>query len=197
VSNRLPAQTILKICFHVTIAALANYLLMVNCREVDPYVAPLRDRYDPSAARGLGAHITLLHASLPAGGLDAGMIVRFSGVVGTAAAFPYRIGGVARFPGTLYLAVEPAAPFAALHEQLKSAAQLTQPGGRSPPFVPHISIVRKGTGDDAPVEAELTAMLGRHGPIACHCSEVELLENSAGRWRSVQHFALTGHRDTP
>ena len=167
---------------------------MVSCPEVDPHVAAMRQRFDPSSARGLNAHITLLHASMPAEGLDPGTIGRIRAVASAAAAFSYEVTRIARFPGTLYLAVEPLEPFLSLHEQFQAALP---PGRREQPFVPYISIVRKSSIDDRGVESELAAMLARQGPIACACRGIDLLENSGGPWRSVENFTLSGYRDNP
>jgi 2'-5' RNA ligase len=173
---------------------LGNFLLMVPCPEVDPHVAAMRERFDPSSARGLKAHLTLLHASLPAAGLDSGTIGRLAAAASAAAPFSYQVSRIARFPGTLYLVVEPPEPFISLHEKFQAALP---PGRRERPFVPHISVVRKSAIDDRGVESELAAMLARRGPIACACREIELFENSDGRWRSVRGFALSGDRDIP
>jgi 2'-5' RNA ligase len=81
-----------------------------------------------------------------------------------------------------------------LHEKFQAALP---PATREQPFVPHISIVRKSSIDDRGVESELAVLLARHGPIACACRRIELLENSSGPWRSVQNFALSGDRGNP
>ena len=167
---------------------------MASCPEVDPHVAGIRKRFDPSSARGLNAHITLLHAAMPTDGLDPGTISQLRAATSTVAAFSYQVVRIARFPGTLYLAVEPPDPFLVLHEKFKAAMP---PGRHEQPFVPHISVVRKSAIDDRAVESELAAMLARHGPIACACRGIELLENSAGPWRCVRSFALSGDKDIP
>ena len=167
---------------------------MVPCPEADSYVGAIRQRWDPSSARGLKAHITLVHVSMPAAGLESGMIGQLQRVASAEVAFSFRVARIARFPGTLYLVVEPPEPFASLHEKLETALQR---GKRDQAFVPHISIVRKSASDDRGVESELVAILARHGPIACVCREIELLENSTGMWRTVRTFALTGDRDNP
>ena len=159
---------------------MAQLLFMVRVPEVEPYVAQLRARFDPSASRGLPAHLTLLHSSLPAGGIDAAVIARATAAACSIAAFNYQVTRVARFPGTLYLAAEPAAPFLLLHDRVAAALStgaLEQQERQ--PLVPHISVVRKSAIDDRGIEAELTVALQRHGPIACACHEIELLENSS------------------
>jgi hypothetical protein len=105
---------------------------------------------------------------------------------------------VARFPGTLYLAAAPAAPFVLLRDRLNSNLLTDERGQRGrEPLVPHVSVVRKSAIDDREVEAELTSMLEHHAPISCLCKAIVLLENSSGVWRTVQEFALTGDTDSP
>ena len=170
----------------------AHALVIVRAPEVEPYVAELRERFDPAARRGLGAHVTLLHAPLPPGGIDPAMV---AAVVTTAAAvtpIAFKVTRVARFATTLYLAVEPAEPFASLHRSLTALAPGAPSAGRSQrDFVPHISVVRRGSAatladlEVAEAEQQLTQALARHGPIPCVCRELVLLEDSTGAWRPV------------
>lgn len=172
---------------------MAHLLFMVRVPEVEPYVAQLRARFDPSAQRGLPAHVTLLHSSLPPGGIDPAVSARAAAAVSSIATFNYQVTRVARFPGTLYLAAEPAAPFLLLHDRVAAALST---GGlekqERQPLIPHVSVVRKSAIDDRDVETELTAALQRHGPIACACHTIELFESSSGIWRPVAQFALSG-----
>jgi hypothetical protein len=183
---------------------MAHSLIVVLVPEAEPHVATLREKFDPAARRALGAHITLRHAVLPATGIDAAMI----GVIATVAAatvpFDFAITRVARFPGTLYLGVDPAAPFADLGRQLVDG--LSAGAARPEPdkvLVPHISVVRRGSGADLAgaevreVERELVEALKRHGPIRCACREIVLLEDATGSWQQVRAFELSGCTDSP
>jgi 2'-5' RNA ligase len=168
---------------------MPHALVIVRVPEVEPYVARLRERFDPAARRGLGAHVTLLHSALSPSGIDAAMIAVITEAAAGVAPFHYAVTGLGRFPGTLYLVVEPAAPFDALHALLAPAP------GNSPAlreFVPHVSVVRKDRHGDALREAaaELTPVLEANAPIRCECREIVLLENSTGAWRQVAKFAL-------
>jgi 2'-5' RNA ligase len=177
---------------------MAQLLFMAHVAEAEPYVAELRSRFDPSAKRGLPAHITLLHAPLPAGGIDPSVIGRVPAAIGSMAPFSYQLTRVARFPGTVYLAAEPIAPFAWLHDRLATAMMAGSPETQErKAFVPHVSVVRKSQVVDYEVESELSAVLQRVGPIACACHMIGLLENSSGSWQPVQAFALTGGTGSP
>jgi len=167
-------------------------LVIVRVPEVELYVAKLRERFDPAARRGLGAHVTLLHAALPAGGIDPAMVAAVATTAAAAASFAFAVTRVARFPTTLYLAVEPVEPFASLHRSLTALMPDTPPGGKPQRnFVPHISVVRQGSSAAlaehvfSEAEGELSQALARHGPIRCSCRELVLLEDSTGAWRPV------------
>ena len=190
---------------------MPHILVIVRVPEVEPYVGQLRERFDPAARRGLGAHVTLLHAPLPPKGIDAAMIAAVAEAVSGCGPFRYAVTGLAHFPGTLYLAIDPWEPFNALHARLATlqASAGKEQGaspGRAPQreFIPHVSVVRKGgrsepllaNGDAAidalPVaQAELIPLLDE-APIHCECREIVLLEDSTGLWQPVRTFALSG-----
>ena len=186
---------------------MPHILVIVSVPEVEPYVAALRERFDRSARRGLGSHVTLLHAPLPADGIDAATIAAVAAVAAGAAPFRYAVTGLAHFPGTIYLAVDPWEPFNELHARLRP--QPARPGSSPREFIPHISVVREtrradpgpaaadAVIDALPVaEAELIPLLDA-APLQCECREIVLLEDSTGRWRPLQSFALSGGKDNP
>jgi len=176
---------------------MSQLLLMVPVLEVEPYVAQLRAQFDPSAKRGLGAHITVLHANLTSGRIEQTFIERIAARLSSTAPFGYQITRVARFPGTLYLAAEPAAPFELLRKRVIAALPIGERRQQvTEALVPHVSVVRKSAVDDREVEIELEATLRRHGPIACMCKELALLESSSGVWLPAKQFTLSTDRDT-
>jgi 2'-5' RNA ligase len=173
-----------------------HVLVIVRVPEVEPYVSKLRERFDPAARRGLGAHVTLLHAALPAGGIDPSMSASVAAIASAVTPYTFTVTRVARFATTLYLAVEPAEPFVSLHRSLAALAPAAPSADRlRRDFVPHISVVRRSSAaalaDPEVCEAErqLAQELARHGPIQCVCRELVLLEDSTGTWRPVQTYA--------
>jgi hypothetical protein len=177
---------------------MAQFLIMVRVPEVEPYIARLRARFDPSAERGLGAHVTVVHANMPSALMEPISLEQIAAAAASIAPFDYRITRVARFPGTLYLAAEPAAPFMHLKDRLVAVLPKDEHGPRGKePLIPHVSVVRKSAIDDREVEAELESALECHGPISCTCKEIVLLENSSGMWRPLQEFVLSGDTGSP
>jgi 2'-5' RNA ligase len=177
---------------------MAQFLIMVRVPELEPHVARLRAQFDPSARRGLAAHITLLHSNLTADRVDGTALEKIAAAATSTASFDYQITRVARFPGTVYLAAEPAAPFVLLRKSLALVLRMEEREQQGQePLIPHVSVVRKSSIDDRGVEAELIAMLERHGPIACACKGIALLENSSGQWRTVQEYSLSDDTGNP
>jgi 2'-5' RNA ligase len=157
--------------------------------EAEPCVAHLRERFDPAARRGLGAHITILHPLATPETLTEDKLQELARVAGTLAPFRFALTHVGRFPGTVYLAPKPASRFVRLHEVCAAAFPGDGAAARQP-YVPHLSAARHGQGEDHGVEAELTATLRSQGPIECLCRDLVLMENSSGLWRSVGTFNL-------
>ena len=174
---------------------MAVSIFIVRVPEAEPYVAQLRERFDPAARRGLGAHITVLYPFMPPDRVDQTVLGRVQAVASTLAPFAFQLTRVARFPGTLYLAAHPAAPFVALNARLRNEFPVSpRHRGKSRSLVPHLSVVRKSDVDDRAAEAGLALVLETHGPIACMCRQVELIEDSSGLWRPMQGFALSAAR---
>jgi 2'-5' RNA ligase len=167
-------------------------VIIVSVPEAEPCVAPLRQRCDPAARRGLGAHITVLYPFMAPEHIDRAVLGQLAAVAAATAPFSFHLTHVARFPGTLYLAPEPAAPFVELNARLLRQFPALRPQrSRAEVLVPHLSVVRDSDADDRAVEAQLDSTLRTHGPIACRCRELVLIENSSGMWRPVQSFTLT------
>lgn len=172
---------------------MAQSIIVVRVPEAEPFVATLRQRFDPAAGRGLGAHITLLYPFIAPERLERAVLGRLAAVAARVAPFTFQLTHLARFPGTLYLAPEPPAPFVTLSVQLlQEFPELSPQGRRAEALVPHLSVVRQSEVDDRAVEAQLEATLSEHGPIACRCRELLLTENSTGAWRPVRAFTLRG-----
>lgn len=159
-------------------------------------MAHLRERFDPAARRGLGAHITILYPLAAAEAVNEGLLRRLAGVAGALAPFRFALTHVARFPGTVYLAPKPASRFARLHAGC-AAAFPGEGAAAQQPYIPHLSVARRGQGAEHGVEAELAATLKAHGPIECLCSELVLMENGSGLWRSISAFMLGGNAQAP
>jgi hypothetical protein len=161
--------------------------------EAEPVVGPYRERFDPSAAAGLGAHITLLYPFIEPGKIGEGTLDAlaecFAGVVPIA----FSLTAIRRFPvETLYLAPDPDEPFRKLTLAIwKRFPERAPYGGAYPDIVPHLSVGRFSDAEDMDrVAGELAKALIRAPAIRACAGTVVLIENTAGRWIARRSFKL-------
>lgn len=160
--------------------------LVVEVPEAETLVGPFRQRYDPAAAAGMPAHVTVLYPFAPPDEIDTDVLAAVLDVVGDDPVFVARFHSIGTFPGgVLWLRPEPAEPFRRLTLLLAAAFPRFPPyGGAFPETVPHLTI-----GIDLPADAadEVHSELGpgveRH-PIVTEVREVALhTRDTDGRWR--------------
>jgi 2'-5' RNA ligase len=159
--------------------------------EAEPRLASLRSRFDPSAALGVPAHITVLHPFMPPAMVTPEVLERAATALRGLGPFDFVLAQVARFPGVLYLEPQPAAPFVALTEALVRAFPRYPPfGGAHDSIVPHLTVAQ---GDELMLqqaETELRAALQAQGPVAAPCRELCLMHNAGGPWVQWQRLPL-------
>lgn len=149
---------------------------VVTVPEADARVATLRSRFDPSSALGVPAHVTVLHPFMPPAQVTPGVLARAAAALLGLEPFHFLLARVQRFPGVLYLAPEPAAPFVALTEALVRAFPAFPPfGGVHERIVPHLTVAQGDERTLQPAEAELRAALRAHGPVSATCREWQRL----------------------
>lgn len=175
--------------------AAGESALVVLVPEAEALVKPFRDRYDPPAAAGMPAHITLLYPFRPPDAIDAGVLDGLRQCFASFACFPFALAATRRFESpqaVLYLAPEPAGPFRALTEAIWQRHPETPPyGGRHADIVPHLCVAQV---DDLP---QLDAIAERFAPAAAAvlpiramAAEVALMETRSGRWQVRTTFGL-------
>jgi 2'-5' RNA ligase len=164
----------------------------IICRvpEAERFIAHYRQRFDPSARRNVPAHVTILYPFLPLEELDEGVRQQLRDIASTVPAFDFRLRDTRRFPLSLNLAPNPDAPFAALTAAVYRAFPDYPPfAGKFDVVVPHITIAH---GDEAllcEIDVELRIALPPAG-VPARCEEMVLIENSSGRWETLETFAL-------
>jgi 2'-5' RNA ligase len=165
--------------------------LLLPVPGAEPLVDAWRRRYDPSATRGVPAHITLLFPFLPLLALSPAVLDRIRALLADHGPLEFDLAGVRRFPaGVLYLAPEPAAPIRALIDAIVDAFPGYPPyGGAFVDIVPHLTVT-----DQAPPDVMVTvenALVPRL-PVRCRIREAWLMagREGAGPWRLVERFAL-------
>ena len=171
---------------------MAQTAIIVRVPEADPYVAHLREQFDPSARLGVSAHITLLYPFMSPECITEAVIGQVRAVAATASAFAFRLTNVRRFPGVLYLAADPAAPFISLTKGLMHQFSEFPPyGGQYDAIVPHLTIVKGVESEQSDAEAELLSTLSSGTGVESSCRELVLIENSSGIWQLMHVIALS------
>lgn len=167
---------------------MAETALVVLVPEAEPLVAAYRLRHDPSAARGVPAHVTILYPFRSE--LDEIADDDTAELAASVTAFDVAFAAVGRFPsGVVFLAPSPSEPF----HQLIAAAMGMFPD--CPPYsgtisdpVPHLTVA---DGVDALTAATLDHALRSRLPITARIERLTLIgEDSADRWNVLRHWSL-------
>jgi 2'-5' RNA ligase superfamily protein len=150
--------------------------LIIEVPEAEPSIGALRLEHDPSAAQGVGAHITILFPFADPVDEDAvaELFLRFR-------PFDFTLDRVERFEeGQVWLRPTPAVPFVDL------TAAVVQRWPDYPPYegmhdeiIPHVTI------SVSPIDVDVQL------PIAAHAHEVTLIvQGEHGRWSVQRRFPL-------
>jgi 2'-5' RNA ligase len=167
--------------------------LVVLVPEAEAVAKPFRDRYDPSAAAGMPAHITLLFPFKAPDDVDDIALGNLRDCFARFEPIRFSLGAVKRFPvDVLYLAPEPDEPFRELTRAISKLFPDTPPyGGKWPDIIPHLSLA--WLADDvrlAEVADDFARASAGKLPIAAIASEVALMDNRSGRWKVEATFSL-------
>ena len=169
--------------------------LMVLVPEAEPLAKPFRDRYDPSAAAGVPAHITLLYPFKHPDEIDQRVLDDLGRLFHQRQAFRFSLATIRRFPdAVLYLAPEPGEPFRALTQAIWDKYPDTPPyGGKWPDIVPHLSVAWVGNeGKLGGIADDFASASEGKLPIHATAMGVVLMENRSTRWRTRATFGFRG-----
>jgi 2'-5' RNA ligase len=170
---------------------MARTLLALMVPEAEPVVGSFRELLDPSARRGLGAHITLIYPFVDSELLTPAVLARLAEVIADIPAPMFRLAHVDTFPSVVWLAPEPAKPIIQIASVLERAfPDHPKGGGAFPEFVPHLSVARNVQQGKTAVINELEARLADHGPIYGWCESMSLWVNDQRRWRERNQYAF-------
>ena len=165
----------------------------IEVPEAEPLVAPFRARFDPSAAEGMPAHITLLYPFLDQDRIDDRVLDVLRQCFAGFAPIRYRLATIRRFGSqVLYLAPDPDEPFRRLTQSIWDRFPETPPfGGQHPDIIPHLTIANVADpAQFAAIADEFAQAAAGRLPIAVSASEVVLMEIVDGRWQRRTGFRL-------
>ena len=167
--------------------------LVLPVPDADPVVGRWRERFDPSAACGMPAHITILFPFLSIERIGSAVLAELRLLFTEAQAVRVRFAALGSFPSVLYLKPEPAAPLLALTESVVGRWPEAPPyEGAFPEVVPHLTVAT-GLADHAEIRVEVENDL----PLDTVLTEASLLAFAAGRWSPVETFPLDNTRTAP
>ena len=165
--------------------------LFVPVPEAEPWVKDLRERYDPTVAVGVPAHITVLFPFISPDLITDSDLAKATETFQFFRAFEFRLEQVGRFPESLYLVPEPSEPFISLTEAIvREFPEYLPYGGHFTEIIPHLTVANRSAELSGIAETELLAIMKELGPIHAVCNVVELYENSSGYWKWAQSFPL-------
>jgi 2'-5' RNA ligase len=168
--------------------------LVVLAPEAEGLVKPFRDRYDPSAAAGMPAHITLLYPFRSPAEPSAQVLENLQDCFARFAPFAFSLAAIRRFPSeVLYLAPEPDAPFRQLTTAICARFPDTPPyGGKFADVIPHLTVAQVQDEQDLDrITRDFTLAASGMLPIAASAADVALMDNRTGRWQ-VRHVCALG-----
>jgi 2'-5' RNA ligase len=167
--------------------------LLIPVPSAAAVVDALRLRLDPSAGRGVPAHVTILYPFVPPEALDAAVAAELESLFGDVPAFSFELRTVKWFGTTVvWLAPEPDTPFRELTRRVTARWRDVPPyGGAVSDPVPHLTI---GDGATSSELKEAARQVSESLPIAALAREVWLMTgtSSPNTWTLDAAFPLGG-----
>jgi 2'-5' RNA ligase len=172
---------------------MSESALVLLVPEAEGLVKAFRAKFDPSAAAGMPAHITLLHPFKPPAELGADVLESLQTCFASFVPFTYSLVAVRRFGAeVLYLAPEPDEPFRKLTRAICQRYPETPPyGGKFAEVIPHLTVAQVQNDDELDHVTEDFALAARGMlPITATALEVALMDNRSDDWQIRDVYAL-------
>jgi 2'-5' RNA ligase len=171
--------------------------LIVLVPEAEALVKPFRDAYDPSAAAGMPAHITLLYPFKPPDEIAATVLDALRACLAPFGALHFSLASTRRFPGVLYLAPSPDDALRRMTMAIWERFPETPPyGGRFADVIPHLTVAQLDDEQRLDRIAAAFALASRDKlPLVAAATEVALMHYRSDRWHVCATFGLRGGSD--
>jgi len=165
--------------------------ILIPVPELERVVGEWRSLYDPSAALGVPAHITLRVPFVERKLIDDAVLGALRDHFAAAKPFSFRFPKLARFPGVVYLAPEPARPFRKMIAELHARFPDHPPyGGVHDDVVPHLTVADRRDRLDLVLMQRIERALGPRLPLAARATEVWLMTERRKHWSRKARFPL-------
>jgi 2'-5' RNA ligase len=166
--------------------------LVILVPEMELLVGAFRLKYDPTAADGMPAHITINYPFLPGIDPEDDLYQKLTDLFSKIEPFTITFGRSARFPGVLYLAPDPDTPLRQLIKMVAACFPESPPyGGALDSIVPHLTVAYAEDKALESVERQLAALSREHLPLSVRVELVWLMDNRTGRWQKRKAFQLS------
>ena len=152
--------------------------LIIPVPSIEPAIAEYRSRFDPAASLGMPAHVTVFYPFLRFWPSASDVEAELQLALARCESFQFKLAGVRKFPGVLYLAPDPPEPFIDATSAIQERWPRLRPyGGAHAEIVPHLSVAH----DSWPLHLE--GALEELLPMEAEAREVWWLEQDrSGRW---------------
>jgi 2'-5' RNA ligase len=171
--------------------------LLILVPEAESLVKAFREKYDPSAAAGMPAHVTVLYPFKPPSEINKIVLDGLNQCLRPFPSFPFSLAVTRRFGAqTLYLAPEPHEPFRRLTSAIWACHPETPPyGGRYREVVPHLSVADRCSDERQLDNIAVDFAQASQGklPICAIARKVTLMDTRSGRWEVRANFRLGGN----
>jgi 2'-5' RNA ligase len=171
--------------------------LFILVPEAESLVKAFREKYDPSAAAGMPAHVTVLYPFKPPSEINKIVLDGLNQCLRPFPSFPFSLAVTRRFGAqTLYLAPEPHEPFRRLTLAIWACHPETPPyGGRYREVVTHLSVADRCSDERQLDNIAVDFAQASQGklPICAIARKVTLMDTRSGRWEVRANFRLGGN----
>jgi 2'-5' RNA ligase len=168
--------------------------IVVVVPEVERLVEPWRRRFDPAAAEGVAAHITLMFPFRAWAELSEDVHKSLAEIFAKQGPLSLTFRSVRRFPSVLWLAPEPAEPLVDLIHAITGGFPDCLPyGGAHADIVPHLTVAHvPAEGDLDRIDREFGEAASHALPISARIEAATLLRKQDGRWTEQRRYRFAG-----
>jgi len=166
--------------------------LVVFFPQVESLVESFRQRFDPFAALGVPAHVTVLYPFKPPAEVTLQDQQKLVDLFMDFPAFTITFAETRCFPDVLYLAPYPDEPFRRLTKAVARKFPKTPPyGGEYSDVIPHLTVAQTtDSGHLEKIASEFQQAAKEVLPIQADVREVSLMDNANGAWQVRYRFKL-------
>lgn len=173
---------------------MSQTILLIPVTEAEEIVSPWRKKYDPSAIRGIPAHITILFPFKSSELISSEVINKLSVLLRSIKKFPFTLSKINTFPGVIYLEPDPREKFIEITKKVVALFPENPPyEGKYHQINPHLTLGHefKKNIDINNVKRLIMDTMSNKLPIKAVCRNIFLMEKNAEHWNLKYEFLLS------